>query len=52
MRESYLEFLKSGGSAYPLEILEKTGVDIKSGSAIEEAIKYTEEKLKELKELI
>ena len=47
-----MEFLKSGGSNYPLEILSKTGIDIKSGDAIKKAIKYAEEKLKELKELI
>ena len=52
MKKSYMEFLKSGGSNYPLEILSKTGIDIKSGDAIKKAIKYAEEKLKELKELI
>ncbi|TCN27115.1 oligoendopeptidase F [Mesobacillus foraminis] len=37
--ESYLEFLKSGSSDYPLELLKKTGVDLTSSEPIENALK-------------
>ncbi|QED47787.1 oligoendopeptidase F [Cytobacillus dafuensis] len=36
---SYLEFLKSGSSDYPLELLKKTGVDLTTPLPIENAIK-------------
>ncbi|TKC19219.1 oligoendopeptidase F [Robertmurraya kyonggiensis] len=44
--ESYLEFLKSGSSDYPLELLKKTGVDLTSP----EPIKNTLSKFAELVE--
>ncbi len=34
--EAYLEFLKAGGSAYPLDILKKAGVDLSSPEPVEE----------------
>ncbi len=34
-REEYLSFLKSGGSCYPMEALEKAGVNMRDGSAID-----------------
>lgn len=37
--ESYLDFLKSGSSDYPLEILKKTGVDLTTSEPIENALK-------------
>lgn len=37
--ESYLQFLKSGSSDYPLELLKKTGVDLTSSEPIESAMK-------------
>lgn len=49
--ENYLEFLSSGGSDYPLNILKKTGIDITSGEAIDEALKVFKEKVYELKNL-
>ena len=49
--ENYLEFLSSGGSDYPLAILKKTGIDITSGEAIEDALAVFKEKVEELKEL-
>lgn len=36
---SYLEFLKSGSSDYPLELLKKTGVDLTTPSPIENSLK-------------
>jgi len=36
---SYLEFLKSGSSDYPLELLKKTGVDLSTPIPIESALK-------------
>lgn len=36
---SYLEFLKSGSSDYPLELLKKTGVDLTTPEPIENAMK-------------
>jgi oligoendopeptidase F len=37
--KAYLEFLKSGSSDYPLELLKKTGVDLTSPEPIENALK-------------
>jgi oligoendopeptidase F len=50
--ERYLEFLHSGGSDYPLEILKKAGVDMTCGKAVEKALDMFETKLHELKDLI
>lgn len=36
---SYLEFLKSGGSDYPLELLKRTGVDLTTPAPIENSLK-------------
>jgi oligoendopeptidase F len=36
--ESYLEFLKSGSSDYPLELLKKTGVDLTTPEPIENSL--------------
>lgn len=37
-REDYLSFLKSGSSRYPIEILKKAGVDMRSPAPVEAAI--------------
>ncbi|MDQ0257915.1 oligoendopeptidase F [Evansella vedderi] len=37
-KESYLEFLKSGSSDYPLELLKKTGVDLTKPEPVENAL--------------
>lgn len=50
--ENYLDFLSSGGSDYPLNILKKTGIDITSGEAINDALAVFKEKVEELKELM
>ena len=51
-RERYIEFLSSGGSDYPLNILKKAGVDITSKEPFEKAFNMFKEKLQELKELM
>lgn len=50
--DRYLEFLKSGSSDYPIEVLKKAGVDMTSSSPIEEACKVFEEKLNEMESLL
>jgi len=48
----YLEFLKAGGSDYPLNILRKAGVDMKKAKPIENAAAKFKNYLKQLQELI
>ena len=40
-RDKYLEFLSSGCSNYPLEILKSVDVDMESGEPIEKTLKFT-----------
>jgi oligoendopeptidase F len=42
-QNAYLEFLRSGSSDYPLELLKKTGVDLTSSVPIENALKRFEQ---------
>ena len=51
-KEKYLEFLRSGSSNYPLEILKKCGVDMTTKEPLLKAIKMFEEKLAEAKEIV
>ena len=51
-KDAYLEFLKSGGSDYPLAILKRVGVDMTTKAPIEKALKMFDDKLEELKKLI
>lgn len=51
-REKYLEFLSSGCSDYPLNILKKCGVDMTTSKPIEKALEMFNQKLIALKELI
>ncbi|MGE8203376.1 oligoendopeptidase F [Heyndrickxia sp. NPDC080065] len=44
---SYLEFLKSGSSDYPLELLKKTGVDLTTPEPIQNALKQFGELVEE-----
>ncbi len=48
----YLQFLSSGGSRYPLELLELAGVDLKSGDAIESAMRRFAQLVEELKKTL
>jgi oligoendopeptidase F len=50
--ESYLDFLKAGGSDYPLNILRTAGVDMEKPTAIENAVQKFKRYLKQLKELL
>lgn len=50
--ERYIEFLKSGSSDFPIEVLKKAGVDMTSTKPIEDACKVFEEKLNEMEELL
>ncbi|MFD2445320.1 oligoendopeptidase F [Bacillus sp. CGMCC 1.16607] len=49
--ESYLEFLKSGSSDYPLELLKKTGVDLTTPLPIENTLKRFNELVEEFSKL-
>lgn len=44
---AYLEFLKSGSSEYPLDLLKKTGVDLTSPEPVENALKQFSELVEE-----
>ncbi|MDR4886238.1 oligoendopeptidase F [Fredinandcohnia sp. QZ13] len=48
---SYLEFLKSGSSDYPLELLKKTGVDLTTPYPIENSLKKFNELVEEFSKL-
>ena len=50
--EAYLNFLKSGSSAYPIETMQKAGVDMTQREYLEKAFKIFEERLNELEKLI
>ena len=51
-RDNYLEFLSSGGSDYPLNILKKVDIDMTSKKTVNDAIDMFKDKLNELKELM
>lgn len=51
-RNSYLEFLSSGGSAYPLDLLKKAGVDMRKPDAVNAALKRFGELVLELKKVL
>jgi len=50
--QRYLEFLKSGGSDYPIQLLQKAGVDLTTPEPVDDALKYFARLLEELKTLI
>ena len=50
--ERYIDFLKSGGSDYPLELLRKAGVDMKKKEAVDGALKIFDRTVSELEELL
>ncbi|EYE87564.1 oligopeptidase PepB [Fervidicella metallireducens AeB] len=50
--ERYLNFLKGGGSDYPLNLLKSAGVDMTSPEPINNALKVFESLLDEMEELI
>jgi len=50
--ESYLAFLKSGGSKFPLETLQRAGVDMTTSEPVESTLRLFELRLAELEELL
>lgn len=46
--QQYLNFLKSGGSRYPLDLLKEAGVDLTAPDAVESLIKYFDHLIDEL----
>jgi oligoendopeptidase F len=50
--ESYLAFLKSGGSKFPLETLQAAGVDMTTPAPIESTLRLFERRLAELETLL
>ncbi len=48
----YLEFLSSGGSQYPLDLLEKAGVDMRSPEPVDAALSRFKDLTVQLKELM
>ncbi|MBD3410760.1 MAG: oligoendopeptidase F [Ignavibacteriales bacterium] len=49
--ERYLEFLRSGGSDYPINLLKKAGVDMTTTAPIEATLKKTAETIDEVERL-
>ncbi|MTI79949.1 MAG: oligoendopeptidase F [Firmicutes bacterium] len=49
--ESYTQFLKSGGSDHPLELLKKAGVDMSSPQPVQETLNLFKELLEEMEKL-
>jgi oligoendopeptidase F len=50
--EAYRNFLRSGGSKYPLETLKAAGVDMSTPTPIESTLSLFEQRLDELEELL
>jgi oligoendopeptidase F len=50
--ESYLAFLKSGGSKFPLETLQSAGVDMTTSAPIESALRLFDRRVGELEALL
>ncbi len=50
--EPYLEFLKSGNSDYPLDVLIKAGVDMKESKAVDQTLKVFGERLDKLSKIL
>jgi oligoendopeptidase F len=50
--DAYLNFLRSGGSKFPLETLKTAGVDMTTPAAIESTLRLFEQRLEELENLL
>lgn len=50
--DAYLNFLRSGGSKFPLETLKATGVDMATSAPIESTLRLFEQRVAELEELL
>lgn len=51
-REAYLSFLKSGSSEYPIELLKKAGVDMRSSEPVNAAIDRFDQLVDQLEKLL
>jgi oligoendopeptidase F len=50
--EAYLDFLKSGGSKFPLETLKAAGIDMATSAPIERTLELFAQRLEELEGLL
>jgi len=50
--EKYMQFLQSGGSDYPIEILKKAGVDMSSPEPVEQAMQLFDSLVDQMKDLL
>lgn len=50
--EAYKEFLKSGGSDYPLELLKKAGVDFEGGAPVKNCMNEFKKALEQFKDIM
>ena len=50
--EAYLDFLRAGGSKFPLETLQAAGVDMRTAAPVESTLRLFERRLNELEELL
>ncbi len=48
----YIDFLKSGSSAYPIDVLKKAGVDMNSAKPIKDTLEIFKQRLAELENLL
>jgi len=51
-RDRYLDFLKTGCSKFPLELLRDAGVDMESPQPVETALEHFEQLVEELDDLL
>jgi len=52
LRRRYLDFLKSGGSDYPIELLKNAGVDLRTPEAVDSAMQLFKDMLNEFKQYL
>jgi len=50
--EKYMQFLQSGGSDYPIEILKKAGVDMSSPEPVEQAMQLFDSLVDQMEALL
>ena len=50
--EAYLNFLSSGGSAFPLDALKAAGVDMETAAPVESTLRLFDRRLDELEALL
>ena len=50
--EKYLGFLKSGGSEFPLQTLQRAGVDMNTSAPVDSTLRLFEQRIKELEALL